>query len=155
MSYLTFTRSTEIAAPVGDLREWHFRDGAFADLNPPWERARVIEAPGALVDGARAVIEVGIGPFRKRWIAVHEITATGFIDRQLEGPFAFWEHDHRFEAITNSSSRLTDTIHYRLPFGWIGRTFGRPFVERKLDRLFRYRHAVTASAFDPGNSAGS
>lgn len=147
MSPFTFTRSCEIDAPVDRLREWHFQPGAFARLTPPWEKARLISLPEALTDGAVAVIEVGIiGPLKQRWIAVHEITDTGFIDRQQEGPFAFWEHEHRFEPITPTTSRLTDTIHYRLPFGWIGRVFGKPFVERKLDRLFRYRHAVTAAA---------
>lgn len=145
MSTLTFTRSCEIDAPVDRLREWHFQAGAFARLTPPWEKARLISLPGTLTDGAIAVIEVGIGPLKQRWVAVHEITAGGFIDRQQEGPFAFWEHEHRFEPITPTTSRLTDTIRYRLPFGWIGRLFGKPFVTRKLDRLFRYRHAVTAA----------
>lgn len=145
MSPLTFTRSCEIAAPVEHLRDWHFQPGAFARLTPPWEKARVIAMPEPLTDGAIAIIEVGIGPFRKRWVACHEITPWGFLDRQQEGPFAFWEHEHRFEALTPGTSRLTDSIRYRLPLGWIGRFFGMPFVERKLDRLFRYRHGVTAA----------
>lgn len=145
MPDLTFTRTCEINAPVEALRDWHFRPGAFARLNPPWEKARVISPAEPLTNGARAIIEVGIGPLRKRWIAEHEITPTGFIDRQIEGPFAFWEHDHRFEPITPTTSLLTDSIRYRLPLGWLGRLFGNPFVERKLDRLFRYRHAVTAA----------
>jgi len=145
MSDLTFTRSCEIDAPVEALRDWHFRPGAFTRLTPPWEKARVLSMPEPLADGARAIIEVAIGPWRKRWIAEHELTPTGFIDLQIEGPFAFWEHDHRFEAITATTSRLTDSIRYRLPLGWLGRLFGKPLVERKLDRLFRYRHAVTAS----------
>lgn len=149
MSLLTFTRSCEIYAPVDRLREWHFEPGAFARLTPPWEKARLISKPEALMDGAIAVIEVAIGPLKQRWIAVHQITAAGFIDRQQEGPFAFWEHEHRFEPISPSKSLLTDTIRYRLPFGWIGQVFGKPFVERKLDRLFRYRHAVTAAALSP------
>lgn len=145
MSPLTFTRSCEIAAPVERLRDWHFQPGAFTRLTPPWEKTRVIAMAEPLNDGAIAIIEVGIGPLRKRWVAVHEITEWGFLDRQREGPFAFWEHEHRFEALTPATSRLTDSIRYRLPLGWIGRIFGRPFVERKLDRLFRYRHAVTAA----------
>ncbi len=148
MPELTFIRSCDINAPVEALREWHFRPEAFARLTPPWEKASVIESPGSLVDGARAVIEVRIGPLKKRWIAEHEITGDGFIDRQIEGPFAFWEHTHRFEAINEERSRLTDSIRYRLPFGPVGRFFGRPLVERKLDRLFLYRHSVTAADLD-------
>lgn len=139
-----FIRSTEIAAPASALRDWHFAEGAFQRLTPPWEKVRILESPFPLRDGSRAVVEVRLGPLRRRWVAVHEITEHGFIDRQAEGPFALWEHEHRFEAIDDRTSRLTDRIRYRLPFGWPGRIFGRPFVERKLDRLFGYRHEVTA-----------
>jgi ligand-binding SRPBCC domain-containing protein len=139
-----FIRSTEIAAPVAALRDWHFAEGAFERLTPPWEKVRLLESPFPLRNGSRAIVEVRIGPLRRRWVAIHEITEHGFIDRQGGGPFAFWEHEHRFEAIDERTSRLTDRIRYRLPFGWPGRIFGRPMVERKLDRLFRYRHEVTA-----------
>jgi ligand-binding SRPBCC domain-containing protein len=139
-----FIRSSEIAAPAAALRDWHFEEGAFQRLTPPWENVRILESPFPLRDGSRAVVEVRIGPLRRRWIAVHEITEHGFIDRQAGGPFTFWEHEHRFEPVDERTSRLTDRIRYRLPFGWPGRLFGGPFVERKLDRLFRYRHEVTA-----------
>lgn len=147
MKTSTFERSSCIEAPASELRAWHFEEGAFARLTPPWEKATVIETPGALTDGAIAVIEVGIGPIRQRWVAEHEITEEGFIDRQVEGPFAKWEHHHRFLPIDDSSSLLVDRIEYRLPFGFLGNFFGGPFVRMKLDRMFRYRHEVTREAF--------
>jgi uncharacterized protein len=139
----TFSRSSEIDTSMEELRAWHFRPGAFGRLNPPWENATVIESPGALTDGARAIIEIRMGPLKQHWIADHEMTPEGFIDRQVTGPFAFWEHTHRFESTGESSSRLTDSIRYRLPMGIAGRLAGGPFVREKLDRMFRYRHAVT------------
>ena len=153
MHVSTFERSAEIAAPAAALRAWHFEAGAFERLNPPWEKARVIESPGELVDGARAVIEVGIGPLRTRWVAEHEITADGFIDRQVKGPFAFWEHQHRFLEVDDSSSRLVDSIRYRLPLGILGRIFGGPLVRSKLDRMFRYRHDVTRAALEQSSES--
>ena len=146
MEDLLFVRTSEMPAPVEVLRDWHFRPGAFDRLTPPWEKARVVESPEPLADGARAVIEVSVGPFRKRWVAVHEVHDWGFVDRQESGPFAKWEHRHLFEAIDGQRSRLTDEIRYRLPLGPLGRIFGAPFVARKLDRLFRYRHETTAAA---------
>jgi uncharacterized protein len=143
MSDLYFTLSSEINAPVEALRDWHFRPGAFGRLNPPWEKARVISAPGALVDGARAIIEIQAGPIKQRWIADHEITPDGFIDRQTSGPFAFWEHRHHFESTGPTTSRLTDAITYRLPLGLPGRLFGGSLVRKKLERMFHYRHEVT------------
>ena len=143
MADLQFTKSSNISAPVEALKDWHFRSGAFGRLNPPWEKARVISEPGPLVDGFRAVIEVGVGPIKKRWIADHEITSDGFIDRQVSGPFALWEHHHTFEPIGPRTSRLTDSITFRLPLGAPGRLFGESFVRKKLERMFHYRHAVT------------
>ncbi|MDF2376172.1 MAG: TIGR01777 family oxidoreductase [Verrucomicrobiales bacterium] len=141
----TFQRSSLIHAPVNELRDWHFREGAFLRLNPPWENAEVVESFTELKDGARAVIEVGMGPLKQRWIADHEIIEGGFLDRQISGPFASWEHRHLFEEAENGTSRLTDSISYRLPLGILGKTFGSPLVRAKLERMFRYRHAVTGS----------
>jgi ligand-binding SRPBCC domain-containing protein len=35
---------------------------------------------------------------------------------------------------------------YELPFGWAGKLVAGWFVQRKLIRLFEYRHRVTAQA---------
>ncbi|MDF1824947.1 MAG: TIGR01777 family oxidoreductase [Verrucomicrobiales bacterium] len=141
----TFHLTSTIAASAEELRAWHFRQGAFNRLNPPWEKAQVIESFRELEDGARAVIDVGSGPMKQRWIAEHELIESGFIDRQVSGPFASWEHRHLFEDLSENTSKLTDSIHYRLPMGVPGRLLGNPVVVPKLRRMFRYRHAVTKS----------
>ena len=41
-----------------------------------------------------------------------------------------------------------NTIEYELPLGLVGRLRGRPVTQRRLKRLFAYRHAVTRRAFD-------
>ncbi|MEM6277985.1 MAG: TIGR01777 family oxidoreductase [Verrucomicrobiota bacterium] len=141
----SFQQQSTIEAPVEELRDWHFREGAFSRLNPPWERAEVVESFTELKDGARAVIEVGMGPLKQQWIADHELIDNGFLDRQKSGPFASWEHRHLFEKEEENGSRLTDSIRYRLPFGSFGQVFGNPLVRPKLERMFRYRHAVTTA----------
>ena len=40
-------------------------------------------------------------------------------------------------------SELEDLIQYRLPFGWLGNVFGARPIQKKLERLFRYRHHIT------------
>ena len=139
----TFFRSCEIPAYVGALRDFHFARGAFEKLSPPWEKAELVSEAHPMVDDARATIRIRIGPFTKLWIAEHEIHEDGFTDRQIEGPFKFWEHRHIFTEIGDDSSRLTDSISYALPGGFLGNLLGKQLVERKLDRMFRYRHKVT------------
>lgn len=55
---------------------------------------------------------------------------------------------HRMIPQGSHACVLEDMIEYELPLGTIGRLFGGPFVRRKLQRLFTYRHAVTRRAFE-------
>lgn len=143
MNPTSFERRSEIPVSARELQEWHLRPGAFSRLNPPWEEASVVESPGALTDGAVAVIDVGPKPFSIRWIAEHELIENGFIDSQTKGPFSFWVHRHLFQPKDDSASELIDSIRYRLPLGWLGEIGGGKLVEKKLDRMFRYRHEIT------------
>lgn len=77
---------------------WHARAGAFERLTPPWESVRIIEREGGIEDGARAVLEMRVGPVPVRWTARHLDGVPGrqFVDEQEGGPFAEWRHTHRF-----------------------------------------------------------
>jgi uncharacterized protein len=129
-----------------EVGRWHTRPGAFERLTPPWETVRILERSGRIEDGGQVVLAVRAGGRWRRWVARHHDHEPGrqFCDRQMEGPFARWEHCHRFVPEGLSQSHLEDDIEYALPFGWLGRCLGGAFVRRKLQRLFRYRHHVTA-----------
>jgi uncharacterized protein (TIGR01777 family) len=66
-----------------------------------------------------------------------------FCDEQTNGPFKRWVHTHRMLPIGPEECELEDQIEFILPGGALGKLFGRGFVERKLARLFRYRHDIT------------
>ncbi len=128
------------------LRDWHLMPGAFARLQPPWERAEIVEAPEAgLVDGAIVKLAVAQGPVSLPWVAEHHFTTDGFVDRQLKGPFSFWEHHHRFLSDPDQEddhSVLTDSIRYTLPLGKLGQLVAGPMIRTKLRRMFTYRHNI-------------
>src|ERR1700693_967917 len=85
-----------------ELYAWHLSPGAFERITPPWQRMRVIERSGGVAGGARVVFEVKMGPVWRRWTADHHDVIEGrqFVDVQVRGPFAAWEHTHRFVPIT-------------------------------------------------------
>jgi ligand-binding SRPBCC domain-containing protein len=141
-----FRKETAIEAAAELVFAWHERPEAFGKLTPPWERVRVVERSGeGLETGTRVVLEMRVGPFRQRWVALHTAYEKGrmFRDEQVSGPFARWVHSHRVEPVAGGRSRLVDEIDYALPFGWLGRLFGGGLMRRKLERMFEYRHRVT------------
>ncbi len=161
MSEQHFQKVSELRVSRDALFAWHARPGAFERLCPPFDPARVIEQSGGIRDGDRATIALPFGPLSLRWVAEHRGFVPGqqFQDVMLSGPFAAWEHTHRFESTAGGGSRLVDSIRYRLPLGALGATFGAGLVARKLEAAFRWRHRITTqdlelhAALQPGLAA--
>jgi hypothetical protein len=140
-----FVRRTRIEAPAEEVFRWHTEPGTLQRLVPPWERVEVVDE-GRIEDGALVTLRVGIGPLRLPWMSRIGNCVPGlqFRDIQVRGPFALWEHTHRMLPDGNDACWLEDWILYALPFGAPGRWFGGRFVKRKLERMFEYRHRLTA-----------
>ena len=138
-------RST-MPVSVGELFAYHARPGAFERLAPPWQRLRILEQEGGMRDGGRVVFKVYVGPVGKRWVAEMGGYVEGrqFVDRQIEGPFASWEHTHRFlPGADGGTSDMLDHVEYSLPAGHLTNPLGAGRVCKQLERLFRFRHART------------
>jgi ligand-binding SRPBCC domain-containing protein len=144
-----FVKRTHFPVSAERLFAWHAEPEALERLIPPWERSQVIRRTGTLREvGSRVEIRVRIGPLWQTWISEHTACEEGrmFRDSQIKGPFALWLHTHRFEHDGPSACYLEDRVEYALPMGRLGRMIAGRFVRRKLERLFSYRHEVTAQA---------
>jgi hypothetical protein len=137
--------------PVGaaELYTWHSRPLASQRLQPPWEEVKLISTAGSFgTDGQRIEFQTRLfGLIKSTWLAeAYDFQpGKGFQDRQLKGPFAYWNHAHRFIPDGEKASFLEDHIEYRLPLGLVGRFLGSRMTRRRLQALLNYRHAVTAS----------
>ncbi len=135
--------------PVNAAAAWafHMRRGAFERLAPPWEEPRVVSpfAPPAV--GGSVELHVPMLPgVRMVWLSDFAEVRAGemFRDVQRTGPFDVFDHTHRFEPKSDTSSVMEDRIRYVLPGGFLGDLFGSGLVRRKLEALFAYRHRVLA-----------
>ncbi|MGM0557544.1 MAG: TIGR01777 family oxidoreductase [Myxococcota bacterium] len=140
----TFEKISEMPVDAQTLYDWHARPGAFERLAPPWDDIEVVQKLGGIEDGARLVMKIHQGPFSVTWEALHRDLIEGeqFVDEQVRGPFAKWEHVHRFEP-TEGGSLLRDHVEYELPLGWLGRLFGARKARQTLERMFTFRHRRT------------
>ena len=123
-----------------DVFEFFAAAGNLVLLTPPSFRLAIVDAPRTLSTGA--VIDL-----RMSWLGV-PLTWRAFIrewdppyrfvDVQVRGPYARWEHRHRFLE-ERGGTWVEDRITYRLPLGPLGRAAHVVFVRRQIAAMWRYR----------------
>lgn len=155
MHPLKFSFETTLDAPPSEVFQWHKAPDALSKLNPENERVEIVE-PAPLESGNKIVLRIkALGMLGIPWIAKLENVEPGkeFVDRQVEGPFKFWLHRHRFIPTGKEKCIMRDEIYFLLPGGTlVNRLLGWAAL-RKLRGVFRQRHAVLLEAF--GNGAAN
>jgi len=144
-----FVYRTQMPASASAVYAWHAEPDALTRLTPPWENARVIERTGSIEQsGSRVKIRLRVGPFFQTWTAEHTACEPGrmFRDVMIAGPFRRWEHIHLFIPEAQNKSWLEDRVEYEFPLGWFGKLVGGAYTQRRLSRMFAWRHRVTAEA---------
>lgn len=128
-----------VDAARDEVFAWHGRPGAIQRLLPPWQPVGVVSEAASLENG-RAVLSL---PGGLRWIARHQPGGyrppESFVDtiageglRSLPaGLFVRWRHEHRFDALDDGRTRVTDRVHTPVP-------------QTLLQPMFRYRHRQLA-----------
>jgi len=61
-----------------------------------------------------------------------------FIDEQRFGPYKFWHHQHHFKKVAQGIE-MTDLLHYKIPYYFLGDVANRLLVQKKVAQIFNYR----------------
>ena len=117
---------------------------------PPSLGLRLLGPPPAMTAGATFDLRLawlGI-PLRWRTFVREYDPPFRFLDVQVRGPLARWEHRHIFLDDAGGTA-VEDRIVYRLPFGALGRLAHVLFVRRQLVALWRYRRKKISELLAP------
>lgn len=139
-----------VKAPLAAVADFHSRAASLPTITPPPIIVRVHSAPPVLGEGDAMDFTMWAGPLPMRWVAQIENTSDrGFIDRQLRGPFAHWQHQHTFIPVAIDLTEVVDQVEANVkrhalwgPVGvamWIG-----------LPVLFAYRGWKTRRLLESG-----
>jgi ligand-binding SRPBCC domain-containing protein len=130
-------RETLVSCPLEQTFAF-FSDAANLErLTPQWLNFRILGPQsitmreGAEIDYRIVLYGVPI-PWKTR-IDVWE-PGVRFIDRQVIGPYRWWHHEHRFEAVPGGT-RVVDHVEYVPRLRWISEAI----VRRDVERIFGYR----------------
>lgn len=69
-----------------------------------------------------------------------------FVDEQRFGPYSLWHHQHHFVE-TSAGVEMTDIVHYKLPFWFLGDIANSLFVAKQLKGIFDFRYKKAAEVF--------
>jgi ligand-binding SRPBCC domain-containing protein len=111
-------------------------------LTPPHFRLRLLTPRTTLEAGA--VLDFRLGwlglPLGWRTYIREYDPPYRFVDVQVRGPWARWEHRHLFLE-EGGGTWVEDRVTYRLPIGPLGRALHAAFVHRQLLAVWAYRQA--------------
>ena len=119
-------------------------------ITPPWlNLAAEGEVPDRMFPGMINLYRVK--PFfgmPVTWISeiTHIDAPHYFVDEQRFGPYRFWQHQHRFGAVTGGTEMI-DTVFYSLKYGLIGTLMHVFLVRRRLEEIFTFRQRALDRIF--------
>jgi ligand-binding SRPBCC domain-containing protein len=153
----TFHAETIIDAPVEDVFAFHRDTRNAARIAAPGQTILGVEGDFPLDKGDEVVLRVKIAPIpvAQRWrVRVTRLEEpTLLVDETLDGPFARFVHEHRFEDLGDGRTRLTDHIDYALPLGPLGRFVEKLVVGRQMRAAFAHRQQATKALLEGERAA--
>tara|TARA_B100001113_G_scaffold11921_1_gene9304 strand:- start:4038 stop:5339 length:1302 start_codon:yes stop_codon:yes gene_type:complete len=107
---------------------------------PEWEGIRPLEV-GGIKDGAVTTFRMSIGIVPQKWKAKHHSYIEGeqFCDNMIKGPFARWNHTHKFLENGTDEMKIQDTIDWKLPFHFFTRIGAPIMVMPRVHQMFKHR----------------
>jgi ligand-binding SRPBCC domain-containing protein len=120
-------------------------------VTPPALRLRVLTPGVTLAAGAVLDFRVAWLGVPLRWRAyIREYDPPyRFVDVQVRGPWARWEHRHRF-LDGEGGTWVEDRVTYRPPLGPLGRALHAGLVRRQLRAAWAFRQARVLALLDAG-----
>ena len=108
---MRFRHRFTVQAPQAAVAAFHQGSQSMGAITPPPVIVQVHAAPEHLAEGDVMDFTLWLGPLPIHWVArIAETTPISFVDRQLQGPFAAWEHLHTYVGQPDGSTVVVDQV---------------------------------------------
>jgi len=139
--------------PISLAQAWDFFSDArnLASITPANMGFNIISSHHGEKMYAGQIIEYTLKPLlgiKMYWMT--EITQVQkhefFIDEQRFGPYSLWHHQHHFKEVAGGVE-MTDIVHYKIPFWFLGDIAHSLFVKKMLQDIFDFRYQKVTGLF--------
>ena len=142
----------KIKLPVSLQEAWDFISDPknLAVITPPTMGFKTLSGDERKMFSGQ-IINYTITPLlgiKVQWVTeiTHVVDNRYFVDEQRFGPYAFWHHKHFLKEIPGGVE-MEDIVHYKIPFGILGRMVHPFLVKPKLKEIFDYREKKLIELF--------
>ena len=128
-----------VQAPLEKVAEFHRASASMAAITPPPVIVRLHQTPEVLAEGDDMRFTLWLGPLPLHWWAkIFDVSESGFTDKQIEGPFEEWQHQHLFKSLSPQQTMVMDHVQAEPKEHWFWKGFGR-LMWWNLPILFAFR----------------
>lgn len=101
---------------------------------------------------AGQIIEYYVKPIagiKMHWVTeiTHVEDKTYFVDEQRFGPYTLWHHKHFIKEVAGGIEMI-DIVHYKVPFGILGKLANALLIKKQLKTIFDFRFKKVNELFN-------
>lgn len=144
----TYQKRSLLRTSLEQVEAFHSDSAALRKLTPPPIFVHVRADRRISLTEGDLEFTLWFGPLPLRWHARHEpLAGSGFAEWQVDGPMAYWRHEHAFEEVADGVV-LSDRVTLAHKSGMRGLLTRLIFDGIPLRILFFYRHWRTRLAVE-------
>lgn len=139
--------------PISINQGWEFFSDPYnlSTITPPDMGFEVKSFSGKKELHRGQIITYNIRPlfgFEVKWVTeiTHADQPDFFVDEQRLGPFSFWHHKHYLKPV-EGGVEMIDSLHYKMPFGFVGKLVHLLIVKKRLEKIFNFRAKKVGELF--------
>lgn len=155
MGHYQIRAAQNLACSPSEAWEFLSNPANLQRITPPKMKFTILDGAADKMFAGQ-IIHYHVSPFtgfKTHWVTeiTHVKEGEYFVDEQRFGPYAFWHHQHRIEAISGGT-RMEDIVNYKLPLGPLGDLAHGLFVKGQLKQIFAFREAELLRQFGKSES---
>jgi len=146
-----YSLETKQVLPISLKEAWEFFSSPknLQKITPPHMGFQIISKHHGDKMYAGQIIEYNVKPLfgiPLYWMTeiTHVVDQKYFVDEQRFGPYSLWHHQHHFKEVAEGVE-MSDIVHYKLPFWFLGDIAQGLFVKKQLEGIFKYRYDAVAN----------
>jgi ligand-binding SRPBCC domain-containing protein len=123
-------------------------------ITPPWLHFEILTPPDTVIaQGTLLDYRLRLRGVPLRWQSEISLWQPPhrFIDRQTQGPYSLWVHEHTFAA-HDDGTMIGDRVEYAVPGGRLVQKF---FVAPDIERIFAFRRRKLEQFFGADTAANA